>query len=413
MKKEELLRIKACIISLMMAASGVTITGCSKENKKDMDKAAIEQQATVQNNQNVLESTSENTLKYQKEAESFYEDYQDFFKDYYDNTANPKEEILKDINNVIMMVQNNYKDENGNSLISEPDLRRAFRLIQDSAISIEYLQSLGNYVSGVENDVIINKLPDFSRFVLNESVKEQLEKGNLIKENLRIALNSKNKEEIEKAKQALIDYVIEIEFYYTKDKSNTGELPSQSVEEYLILAKNLGLEQALVRFLEDGVLIFDDKENNNSNQKLKIGSNSEEDQIISTFETAYLDENFVFEEKQTITTDENGNQSIITEKGITVVFFDGSKRFVSIREYESLKDKISIYKLTDKMLHIENDMSKTICPSIDEKNTEARNKEKIKFIATTVAFKATEKMDFNSQLKRIDMDNPKSLVLKI
>ena len=232
MKKEELLRIKACIISLMMAASGVTITGCSKENKKDMDKAAIEQQATVQNNQNVLESTSENTLKYQKEAESFYEDYQEFFKDYYDNTANPKEEILKDINNVIMMVQNNYKDENGNSLISEPDLRRAFRLIQDSAISIEYLQSLGNYVSGVENDVIINKLPDFSRFVLNESVKEQLEKGNLIKENLRIALNSKNKEEIEKAKQALIDYVIEIEFYYTKDKSNTGELPSQSVEEY-------------------------------------------------------------------------------------------------------------------------------------------------------------------------------------
>ena len=385
MEKEELLRIKACIISLMMAASGVTITGCSKENKKDMDKAAIEQQATVQNNQNVLESTSENTLKYQKEAESFYEDYQDFFKDYYDNTANPKEEILKDINNVIMMVQNNYKDENGNSLISEPDLRRAFRLIQDSAISIEYLQSLGNYVSGVENDVIINKLPDFSRFVLNESVKEQLEKGNLIKENLRIALNSKNKEEIEKAKQALIDYVIEIEFYYTKDKSNTGELPSQSVEEYLILAKNLGLEQALVRFLEDGVLIFDDKENNNSNQKLKIGSNSEEDQIISTFETAYLDENFVFEEKQTITTDENGNQSIIIEKGITVVFFDGSKRFVSIREYESLKDKISIYKLTDKMLHIENDMSKTICPSID----------------------------FNNQLKRIDIDNPKSLVLKI
>ena len=284
-----------------------------------------------------------------------------------------------------MMVQNNYKDENGNSLISEPDLRRAFRLIQDSAMSIEYLQSLGNYVSGVENDVIINKLPDFSRFVLNESVKEQLEKGNLIKENLRIALNSKNKEEIEKAKQALIDYVIEIEFYYTKDKSNTGELPSQSVEEYLILAKNLGLEQALVRFLEDGVLIFDDKENNNSNQKLKIGSNSEEDQIISTFETAYLDENFVFEEKQTITTDENGNQSIIIEKGITVVFFDGSKRFVSIREYESLKDKISIYKLTDKMLHIENDMSKTICPSID----------------------------FNNQLKRIDIDNPKSLVLKI
>lgn len=381
MEKEELLRIKACIISLMMAASGVTMTGCSKENKKNIDKAAIEQQTTVQNSEN----TSEKTLKYQTEAESFYEDYQDFFKDYYDNTANPKEEILKDINNVIMMVQNNYKDENGNSLISEPDLRRAFRLIQDSAMSIEYLQSLGNYVSGVENDVIINKLPDFSRFVLNESVKEQLEKGNLIKENLRIALNSKNKEEIEKAKQALIDYVIEIEFYYTKDKSNTGELPSQSVEEYLILAKNLGLEQALVRFLEDGVLIFDDKENNNSNQKLKIGSNSEEDQIISTFETAYLDENFVFEEKQTITTDENGNQSIIIEKGITVVFFDGSKRFVSIREYESLKDKISIYKLTDKMLHIENDMSKTICPSID----------------------------FNNQLKRIDIDNPKSLVLKI
>ena len=114
--------------------------------------------------------------------------------------------------------------------------------------------------------------------------------------------------------------------------------------------------------------LSNDTKNNNPNQTLKIAPNQFEDQIISAFETRYLDER-PFDVQEIETIDENNNKIKKEVKGIDIVFFDGTHKFVTIEEYENLKDIITTSKLKDKMYHIENDIAKEICPSVEEEKS--------------------------------------------
>ena len=83
---------------------------------------------------------------------------------------------------------------------------------------------------------------------------------------LRVALNNRDKLSTDNAINNLQNYVIDIEFYYTQDKSNTGEIASQAPAEYLILDNNLAAENLLTPFTNEGTIVFNDTKNNNPNQ---------------------------------------------------------------------------------------------------------------------------------------------------
>ena len=343
LKKLKALRTSLASLSLVATMS---LTGCV--GNKEVKKTNNEKNYTKEYNNEV-----------KSEAETFYDKYSEFFNDEYDNYTNPKEEAVKDIDNVINMIQNKYKN------ISDEDLRRAFRLIQDCQMPIELLQSAYNYKANIENEVIVPTLPNLSEFVLDDTVREELNEGYNKIDELRVALNNRDKLSTDNAINNLQNYVIDIEFYYTQDKSNTGEIASQATAEYLILDNNLAAENLLTPFTNEGTIVFNDTKNNNPNQTLKIAPNQFEDQIISAFETRYLDER-PFDVQEIETIDENNNKIKKEVKGIDIVFFDGTHKFVTIEEYENLKDIITTSKLKDKMYHIENDMAKEICPSVVE-----------------------------------------------
>ena len=143
LKKLKALRTSLASLSLVATMS---LTGCV--GNKEVKKTNNEKNYTKEYNNEV-----------KSEAETFYDKYSEFFNDEYDNYTNPKEEAVKDIDNVINMIQNKYKN------ISDEDLRRAFRLIQDCQMPIELLQSAYNYKANIENEVIVPTLPNLSELL--------------------------------------------------------------------------------------------------------------------------------------------------------------------------------------------------------------------------------------------------------
>ena len=338
-------QIGALLLAFTMAGS---MSACKKESSVSSNNTTattVETTTKVETTKavettTVAETTVDASKKYIDEAESFYEANKEFFVNEY---GEDKEYAIKEINDIILVITNDSET------ITNEELREAFYAMDNIFMPTNVIQAGGNYLYD-EPIAHVENVPNLGRYVQDEQAKKVINDNTAIINNFINAMNSGNKDEMDKAKELLLQRTITIEndldeFYYLGEISNGDELALN-----MSLKGLVNLSGSLV---ENGVVFY--KDANGVDQRIFLLPDARGAAIINTF--AFAEEDGIPYDVKEIT--ENGEKVLVNGRYVEFLGANGFERqFVSVAERNTILDTLAITKYNEATEYLENDFSR-------------------------------------------------------
>ena len=282
------------------------------------------------------ETTVAETLKYESEAFDFYNENIDFFVNQYGNN---KEYAIKEINDAILILTNDSKT------ITNEDLRNDLYALNSMFMPENVIQAAGNYITDEPIEKVEN-VPNLSRYISDPQAQKLINENTIIINNFINALNSGNKDEMDKAKKLLLQREITMEenldeYYYLGELSNGDELA--------LNYSNRALTNLAGSVVKNGVLNYTDK--NGVEQTMFLIPDTRGAAILNTFRFAE-EAGAPFDEKEI-----NGVK--VYGRYIEYLGADGFvKEFVTQAEKNTLEDTLVITKYDEAIKYMQNEYSR-------------------------------------------------------
>ena len=351
-KKNILLKLdKKQLVSLALAfAMATSMAGCKKdETKATLPTSAVTNVTTVPTTTSTSETTEtvvEDGLKYEEEANNFYDANEAFFVNQY---GNDREYAIKEINNTILVLTNDSET------ITNEDLRNTFYAMDNMFMPTNVIQAAGNYVTEepIEN---VENVPNLARYIQDDQAKTIINDNTAIVNNFINAMNNGTDEEKEIARNLVLQRIITVEenldeYYYLGELSNGDELALNMSMKGLV---NLGGS-----LVQNGVLNYTDT--NGVQQTMFLVPDIRGGAILDTYyfaeEEARMNNSEVQYDSQTL----NINGVETTVYGIMVSYLGENgfvTEFVPREEKETIEDTLVITKYKEATTMMQNEYSR-------------------------------------------------------
>jgi hypothetical protein len=275
-------------------------------------------------------------LKYEKEANDFYNENKDYFVNQYGNN---KEYAIKEINDAILVLTNESET------VTNEDLRNTFYALDNMFMPLNVTQAAGNYITNEPIEKVEN-VPNLSRYISDPQAQKLINENTIIINNFINALNSGNKDEMDKAKKLLLQREITMEenldeYYYLGELSNGDELA--------LNYSNKALTNLAGSLVKNGVLNYTDK--NGVEQTMFLIPDTRGAAILNTFRFA--------EEAGAPFDEDNINGVKVYGRYIEYLGANGFvKEFVTQAEKNTLEDTLVITKYDEVIRYMQNEYSR-------------------------------------------------------
>lgn len=342
------------LLSLALAfAMATSMAGCKKDETKTTVPTNATSITTVETTATTTttttetsETVSETGLKYEEEANSFYESNEAFFVNEY---GNDRDYAIQEINNTILVLTNDSET------ISNEDLRNTFYAMDNMFMPTNVIQAAGNYVTGEPIEDIEN-VPNLARYIQDDQAKEIINDNTVIINNFIDAMNNGTEEEKEIARNLVLQRVITIEENHDDTLMDLGELSNG--DELALNMSYKGLVNLGGTLVQNGVLNYTDA--NGVEQTMFLIPDIRGGAILDTFRFAEQDARVNNTPVQYDSQIVNMNGAQTTVYGFTVTYLDEdgfNTEFVSREERETIEDTLAITKYDEAVVMIENEFS--------------------------------------------------------
>lgn len=273
-----------------------------------------------------------NVLKYEEEANKFYEDNKDFFiKEF----GTDKDLAITAINNTILVLTNDSET------ITNEELGKTFDAMDRMFMPTDVRQNAGNYMTEEPLDQS-KKLPDLSRYILNEKAKEIVNANTIIINNFVDALNSGDTERIEKARKDLLERVAYIEDEHDDCLKDLGE--TSMGDEYALNMSFKGIVDLAGVLVVNGRLTYIDK--NGVEKTRALIPNAYESAVLEAYREG-TENNIPYDTKLI-------DDVTVTGRYVKYLGADGFEDiFVSVSEKDKIEDDLAITKYKDAIYMLE------------------------------------------------------------
>jgi hypothetical protein len=321
--------------AMAIALSFLLAAGCNKKIVESTSESTTNT-TTIETTNETNETTAvvnNNVLKYEEEANKFYEENRDFFVKEY---GTDKDLAVKDINNTILVITNDSET------ITNEDLGKTFDAMDRMFMPTDVRQNAGNYMTEEPLDDS-EHLPNLSRYVQNDEAKDIINTNTIVINNLVDALNSGDLDKIAQARKDLLARVAYIEKEHDDLLKDLGEISDG--DEYTLNLSFKGLVDL------GGVLVLNGRLTytyNGDEQTIALIPNAYEAAVLEAYRSGQ--ENNVPYDTQFDTT----TNTTINGRNVEYLGADGfEKDFVPVSEKERIEDTLAITKYKEAIYMLE------------------------------------------------------------
>lgn len=323
--------------AMAIALSFLLAAGCNKKIVESTSESTTNT-TTIETTNETNETTAvvnNNVLKYEEEANKFYEENRDFFVKEY---GTDKDLAVKDINNTILVITNDSET------ITNEDLGKTFDAMDRMFMPTDVRQNAGNYMTEEPLDDS-EHLPNLSRYVQNDEAKDIINTNTIVINNLVDALNSGDLDKIAQARKDLLARVAYIEKEHDDLLKDLGEISDG--DEYTLNLSFKGLVDL------GGVLVLNGRLTytyDGDEQIIALIPNAYEAAVLEAYRSGQ-ENNIPYDTKEI-------DGAIVNGRYVEYLGADGfEKDFIPVYGKEEIEDTLAITKYKEAIAMLESKFS--------------------------------------------------------